>query len=52
MGLWINGYELRAEFSQQVLANSLLWAAAITLFGSLLPAWWLGRTSPAELLRS
>lgn len=52
LDLWINGYELRAEFSRQVLANSLLWAAAITLLGSLLPAWWLGRSSPAQLLRA
>lgn len=51
MDLWINGYQIQPVFSAPVLANSLMWATALTVLGSVLPAIWLGRYSPAQLLR-
>lgn len=48
----VAGVAIRPEFTVEALFKSLAWLSAITLAGTLTPAWWLSRTNLSGLLRA
>jgi len=46
------GISIQAVFDSRVIVASMVFAAGITIAGSIMPAWWLNRFNLVELLRS